>query len=123
MIERILNLLNRSTILRDCRVWQRDETPDGVFVLKVRCRVKARFTFQVWIKQSPQGSRYAYQLLSGDAPILRWNNAPHFPSAENFPHHFHNGKGKRNSSTLTGDPLRDLENILLEIEKYLETQT
>jgi hypothetical protein len=123
LIDEILDLLSYSPLLRACRIWQRDQAPSGAFVLKVRCRVSARFIFQVWIKQGQRGIRYAYQLLSGNAPILRWDNAPHFPETENFPHHFHDGKNKQSSSSLTGDPLRDLTNVLAEIEKYLETQT
>ncbi|MEW5717128.1 MAG: DUF6516 family protein [Chloroflexota bacterium] len=121
MIEEILDLLKRLPILRDCRVWQRDEAPSGAFAFKARCRVEARFTFQIWIRRSSRGLRYAYQLVSGAESVLRWDNAPHFPNMKNFPHHFHDGKGKPSSSALIGDPLRDLESVLSEIEKYLET--
>ncbi len=121
MIEEILDLLKRSPILRDCRVWQRDEAPSGAFALKARCRVEARFTFQIWVRRSSRGLRYAYQLISGDESILRWDNAPHFPNLKNFPQHFHDGKDKPSSSALTGDPLSDLEIVLSEVGQYFET--
>ena len=116
----ILKLLNQSSLIRDLRVWQRDEAPSGAFVLKVRCRIGAHFVFQVWIRSSAKGVRYSYQLTS-NGTALRWDNAPHFPGLRNFPHHFHDTTNKKNPSELTGDPLRDLAKVLQEVETYLET--
>ncbi len=98
-----------------------DETPSGAFLLKARCRCKARLTIQIRIKHGENGLHYSYQLFSGKDTLLRWDNAPHFPDLKNYPHHFHNPRGERITSDLTGDPLKDLSHVLQEIEKYLET--
>ena len=34
---------------------------------------------------------YGYQLLVDDKPLLRYDNAPHHPEIETFPHHKHVG--------------------------------
>jgi hypothetical protein len=122
LIDEILQRLIRSPILSDCHVLQRNIAPDGEFVLKVRCHISPGLAFQVWVKQDPAGIRYSYQLFSR-ATILRWDNAPHFPDLENFPHHFHDTRGKRSPSKLIGDPLKDLSYVLREVEEYLETKT
>ena len=122
MIDEILQLLNRSPVLSDLRVLQQDIAPEGEFVLKARCRAKQRFTFQVWIRQDQAGVRYSYQFFSRTT-ILRWDNAPHFPDLENYPHHVHDRRGKRNPSKLIGDPIKDLLPVLKEIEEFLETKT
>jgi hypothetical protein len=119
LIDEILDLLNRSPLLNDLRVWQRDEAPSGAFVLKVRCRVGANFVLQVWLNYYLPNVRYSYQLTANET-VLRWDNAPHFPGLRNFPHHFHDAKGKKSPSVLRGDPIKDLSFVLLEAEKYLE---
>ena len=35
--------------------------------------------------------KYSYTLLSGDKPLLRYDNAPHHSGIETFPHHKHVG--------------------------------
>jgi len=39
--------------------------------------------------------------------------------ADNFPHHFHDMRGNIKPSDLVGDPLRDLPDILQEIERFV----
>ena len=34
---------------------------------------------------------YGYQLIVGHRAVLRYNNAPHWPSVRTFPHHKHVG--------------------------------
>jgi hypothetical protein len=123
LIEEILDLLRQSTALRDCQVWERDETPTGAFILKVRCRASTRLTLQVWIKQTAEGRRYSYQLLSNGTTVMRWDNTPHWTARENFPHHFHDSNDRKVKSPLTGDPLADLPVVLQEARKYLEAET
>lgn len=123
MTAEILDLLNHFPRFQDCRIWEIDEASSGAFLLKVRCVCKARLSFQIWIKQGNRELRYADQLFSGKQTVLRWDNAPHFPNLENFPHHFHDTRGKRSSSRLMGDPLNDLSYVLREVEEFLETKT
>jgi hypothetical protein len=119
VLEAILDTLKRSPLVRDLQVEERDELPTGAFLLKARCRLRRDYRFQVWVRHSQELTRYAYQLFT-DHPILRWDNAPHHPElAENYPHHFHGKRGVMISSNLTGDPLRDLKQVLQEIEKHI----
>jgi hypothetical protein len=102
---------------------ERDQSPSGAFVFKARFHCQANSIFQVWIKQSANGVRYAYHLFSGSKTLLRWDNAPHFPMLKNYPHHFHDTRGDSKPSGLVGEPIQDLSFVLSEVEKYFETQT
>jgi hypothetical protein len=52
-------------------------------------------------------------------PILRWDNAPHYPHISTTPHHFHDQYGNVSSSKLTGDVLVDLRQVLSVIEQWI----
>ena len=62
---------------------------------------------------------YAYQWVRDEKPILRWDNAEHFPSVLSHPHHFHDPTGEVQSSTLSGDPGPDLPLVLTYLMAYL----
>ena len=49
---------------------------------------------------------------------MRWDNSPHFPRLENFPHHFHDEAGNTQSGNLPGEIPRDLRIVLNEVKKY-----
>ncbi len=42
---------------------------------------------EAWLKGRLH--RYAYQLIAEGKPLLRYDNAPHHPEIETFPHHKH----------------------------------
>jgi hypothetical protein len=59
---------------------------------------------------------YRYQWLDKNKRhIRRWDNAPHFPSLENFPHHIHTGEDK----VVSGKPA-NIFGILDEISKTIQ---
>jgi len=60
--------------------------------------------------------RYSFQLYR-DRPLMRWDNAPHYPHIFNFPHHFHNQNDEVSSSTRTGNLLNDYDLVITEIKK------
>ena len=64
--------------------------------------------------------KYGYTLVSAGVRLLGWDNAPHHPELANFPHHVHQPDGRIESSTLTGDPDHDLEQVRRKLESYLE---
>jgi hypothetical protein len=39
----------------------------------------------------PEILRYSYTYVRNDEHIFRYDNAPHYPDLENFPHHKHTG--------------------------------
>lgn len=70
---------------------------------------------EVWLGGSL--ASYSYQLITAGQPLLRYDNAPHHPEVETFPHHKHvEGKVK---------PLHDhsLEAFLKEARQLLEKQS
>jgi hypothetical protein len=77
------------------------------------------YNLQIWVHHKRAFQRYAYQLFT-DRPILRWDNAPHYPEIQGFPHHLHDEMGHKLPSPLTGDPLVDVPMILDEIAQFLE---
>lgn len=114
----LLSLLQSHPLIRSLRIIQYDETPGGRVELKVRCRLPRNYQLQVWLHQETAFLDYAYQLFS-DRPLLRWDNAPHYPNIATAPHHFHDEGGSVLTSTLQGDPLLDLPSVLTEIERWL----
>jgi hypothetical protein len=68
--------------------------------------------------QTENETIYSYQLYT-DHPIVRWDNAPHFPTITTFPHHFHNIRGEVEASLLRGSVLDDLDAVLNNIKSIL----
>jgi Family of unknown function (DUF6516) len=64
---------------------------------------------------------YAYQLFS-TRPVLRCDNAPHYPEIATAPHHFHNELGQVIISPLSGDPLPDIQLILAHITDWFDKE-
>lgn len=60
---------------------------------------------------------YSYHLQDKNKDlIVRWDNAPHHPELENYPHHFHDAQ------TVKGVPKKTFLNILDDISEILENQ-
>lgn len=120
LVENILNLLQDHQLVESYRVINFDETPAGKIELKIRCRLSNNYKFQIWLHHGITFHNYSFQLFT-DRPILRWDNAPHYPDISTAPHHFHNETGQVTESPLSGDMLKDLVFILVEIEKWMKT--
>ncbi len=121
-VDEILALLKGHRLIQNARVVNFDQTPFGRLELKIRCRLKRTgYQLQVWLHVEPGSLDYAYQLFT-DAPLLRWDNAPHFPDISTTPHHFHDASGHVGESPLSGDVLVDLAVVLAEIEQWLNRQ-
>ena len=114
----LLSLLHNHPLIRSIRIVHYDETPAGRVELKVRCRLPRNYQLQIWLHQETAFQDYAYQPFSG-RPLLRWDNAPHYPNVVTAPHHFHDEGGSVRTSTLRGEPLLDLPFVLSEIERWL----
>ncbi len=121
LVDALLKLLHKSTLVQNARIVNYDITPRGKLELKIRCRLVENYKFQLWLHEEPSFRHYAYQLFT-DRPILRWDNAPHYPNLATAPHHFHNEKGEVHTSPLRGKPLQDLKHVLHEIETWLAKQ-
>jgi hypothetical protein len=123
----LLAFLEAQRLVESLRVLEYDETPWGKIELKVRCRLSKRsgmgdrYELQVWLHHEPALQDYAYQLFA-DRPLLRWDNAPHYPHITSAPHHFHNESNQVFESPLSGNPLTDLPKVLDDIERWIATQ-
>ncbi len=88
-------------------------------VLRVRCNLlPSTHHLDIRLVQTEIESIYSYQLYTSH-PIVRWDNAPHFPGISTFPHHYHNLKGEVEASPLTGSSFEDLDYVLKNIKNML----
>ncbi|MBI5292011.1 MAG: hypothetical protein HY872_09060 [Chloroflexi bacterium] len=65
----------------------------------------------------PEILRYSYNYIKGNEHVLRYDNAPHYPALENFPHHKHIGPDETPESS--HQPR--LSQVFSEIEAILAT--
>ena len=88
-------------------------------ICKLRCRLlPSRYKLDVRLIQTENEIIYSYQLFH-NRPIIRWDNAPHFPSVTTFPHHFHDQNDKIKASNLMGDIIEDIDYVFGEIKRLL----
>lgn len=121
-VDGLVSFLRSHKLVKSLRIVNYDETPAGKVELKIRCRLVEAYQFQIWLHHEVDFQDYAFQLFT-DHPILRWDNAPHYPAISTAPHHFHNENGEVTESPLTGRPMQDLKQVLGEIEKWLSKST
>ena len=95
---------------------------DEVFsrsILRLRCNLlPSSYHLDIRLIQTENETIYSYQLYT-DHPIVRWDNAPHFPAIETFPHHYHYLKGEIETSPLKGFVFEDLNYVLENIKNIL----
>jgi hypothetical protein len=115
---RIISHLKSNPLISSLKIVDIDE----VFtrsVLRVRCSLlPSSHHLDVRLIQTENETIYSYQLYT-DYPIVRWDNAPHFPEIVTFPHHFHNIKGEVEASPLQGSIFEDLDDVLENIKSIL----
>ena len=88
-------------------------------ILRIRCNLlPSTYHFDIRLIQTENETIYSYQLYT-DHPLVRWDNAPHFPGILTFPHHYHNLKGEVETSTLKGEVFEDLDYVLKSIKDIL----
>lgn len=121
VVKQLLSQLRASRLIKDVRLLNYDETITGKLEVKIRCRLIKPFQLQIWLHYETAFQDYAYQLFTNH-PILRWDNAPHYPHLATAPHHFHNEAGDVLESPLSGQIIEDLEIVLATIETWLLTQ-
>ena len=114
----LIRILQTHPIVKSFRIVNYDETLTGRLEVKIRCRLVRDYHLQIWLHHEPKFQDYAYQLFTKH-PILRWDNAPHYPDIPTAPHHFHDESNTVSESFLTGIMRDDLPKVLSEIEKWL----
>jgi hypothetical protein len=103
--------------LSDIRIVENDSVDDETFVFKIHASVLPNY-FQIRFLADRDIKRYSFQLYR-DRPLLRWDNTPHYPSLENFPHHFHDPHGNVSPSPLTGNLLEDFDIVLADVREFM----
>lgn len=121
IVDDILEILQGNDLIQSTRVVNYDETPSGRLEAKLRSQLSKDCALQIWIHIEPESLDYSYQLFT-TAPLLRWDNSPHYEHLATAPHHFHDENGNVSASPLTGNIKRDLKIVLKEIGKWMETQ-
>jgi hypothetical protein len=117
-IQHVKAILTASDLIASWQVLIEDETADRA-LYKIRCRVlRAAYELELRFIQTESEIIYSYQLFT-DRPVMRWDNAPHFPALQNFPHHSHDESGAIDESNLSGDPVQDLPFVLNQLRALL----
>lgn len=117
-IEQVKAILTASDVVASWQVTIEEEAAHRA-LYKIRCRLlRAAYQLEIRFIQTENETIYSYQLF-GDRPIIRWDNAPHFPDLRGFPHHTHEENNQVKESSLRGEPLQDLPRILEQIKAFL----
>jgi Family of unknown function (DUF6516) len=117
-IEQVTALLAASALVTSWRILIADETANRA-VYRIRCQLlRPDYRPEIRFIQTEKEILYSYQLFTAK-PLLRWDNAPHFPALQSFPHHVHEETLEVKESSLTGDPLQDLPHILNQVGLFL----
>jgi hypothetical protein len=91
-IAQIKAILTASAIVASWHVLIEDEAAERA-LYKIRCRLLSpAYHLELRLIQTEGEILYSYQLFT-DRSLMRWDNAPHFPALQNFPHHFHEETG------------------------------
>jgi len=110
-IQQVKQILAASDLIASWQVLIEDETAQRA-LYKIRCRViRVAYELEIRFIQTENEIIYSYQLFT-DRPIIRWDNAPHFPALHGYPHHVHSESSEVDESTLIGDPILDLPYVL-----------
>ena len=109
-------LLAVSTVVVSWQIVVADEAVHRS-VYRVRCQLlRPAYRLEIRIIQTEDELLYSYQLFTS-TPLVRWDNAPHFPALPIFPHHMHDETGTVDVLPLSGDPMQDLPYILDQLAK------
>jgi len=110
-IQQVKQILAASDLIASWQVLIEDETAQRA-LYKIRCRIiRVAYEFEIRFIQTENEILYSYQLFT-NRPIIRWDNAPHFPALHGYPHHIHGETSEVDESTLIGDPILDLPYVL-----------
>lgn len=119
----LVTTLQEWSLSRTVHILETRQFSVSQFTLKVRAELADNNILQVRLYYNAGHLDYAYQLLRGELPILRWDNKEHIPSLATYPHHFHHPSGQVESNLLAGDVHQDLPVILAYLTKLLAADT
>ncbi len=105
-----------SDIVKDIRI---EKFRQFGFCYQLRAAVFLCDDSELYVKDylfQDSSRKYSYHWQTKEGKMIgRWDNAPHWPDTETFPHHFHNGSaGKTENSEI-----RNMEHVLMHIRMCL----
>lgn len=118
LLDELLLLMRSTSEIKNIQVLENISVDDETFTFKVRATLEPEF-FQIRLLADKDFTRYSFQLYS-DKPLLRWDNTPHYPNLDNYPHHFHDENDNVSHSMLTGNLLTDYNIVIDEIRKFIK---
>ena len=117
-VNRIVRLLERESIVSRVDILLVDEIEKrGFYKLRVSL-LPSRYKLDIKFIRMEKELLYSYQFYEQQA-LARWDNEPHYPDLENYPHHFHHPDGKVEQSNLSGKPAKDLAIIFVSLAKLI----
>jgi hypothetical protein len=106
---KIITVLGKISIVSNVETLLIDEIEHRGFY-KLRCTlIPSKFKLDIKFISTEEDILYSYQLYT-DKAIARWDNEPHYPDLNNYPHHFHY-KEKIEASMLSGKPIQDVRKV------------
>ena len=118
LIGTLVTILQAHSLCQKANVVETKEFSADQFFLKLRADLKKEYKLQVRIYYNRGHVDYAYQLFT-DVPLLRWDNKEEFSHLKTYPHHHHDKQGNVHPSSLIGEPTKDIEIVLKEVEAFL----
>jgi hypothetical protein len=114
----VISYLKESKLVSRVEIKTIDEIHEsGIY--KIRCRlIPSKYKLELRFVKAKGQILYSYQLFS-NAPIIRWDNSPHYPKIKTHPHHFHAHNGKIIKSELKGNVIMDIKKVLSAITKVI----
>lgn len=117
LLDDLLARMSAAPELSDIQIVEHNAVDDETFVFKIHASILPNY-LQIGFLADKNFERYSFQLYS-DRPLLRWDNAPHYPGPPNSPHHFHGQNGNVFPSALTGNLLHDFDIVIAEVKKFM----
>ncbi len=112
---REIELFKSFSIVSSCEILDFKQG-NQFYYLKVSVKLFDRSTLKVRMYVSEQDYNYSYHWQNEkEELIVRWDNSPHHPELETFPHHKHLNNDVENSLEIS------LEEVLLYIQKRLNS--
>lgn len=114
MLQKIVDFLSSCTFIDSYEILEyfNEETTK---LIKIKANLNDGSTLYVREFIRFDNSKYSYHWQNSNREmILRWDNAPHFPSIPTFPHHLHRGNEVISSYRVF------IEEVLHEIKKHLD---
>lgn len=118
LLASLLAALESSSICSNTSIEEIQEFSSEQFLIKLRTSLKQILKLQIRIYKNYLHIDYSYQVYD-HSPVMRWDNAEHFPDIPTYPHHFHSEEGEVIESPLTGDPEKDIYSVLSILESLV----